>query len=46
MKKGDEETLKFINDFLKEYKGSDQEKELKAKWFDNNDWLNNVDQPE
>ncbi len=46
VKKGDEETLKFINDFLKEYKGSDQEKELKAKWFDNNDWLNNVDQPE
>lgn len=45
VKKGDEETLKFINDFLKEYKGSEQEKELKAKWFDSNDWLNSVDQP-
>lgn len=42
VKKGDKEMLKFVNDFLKEYKGSDQEKELQDKWFNSVNWLDNV----
>lgn len=42
VKKGDKDTVEFINTYLKEFKGSDEEKQLKAKWFDDNSWLDNV----
>lgn len=44
VKKGDTETVEFINDYLKEFKGSDEEKALQDKWFGNVDWMNNVDE--
>lgn len=44
VKKGDTETVDFINEYLKEFKGSKEEKELQKKWFNNADWMNNVDE--
>lgn len=46
IKKGDQETVDAVNKFLKSYIGSDEEKEVRAKWFENNDWLNTVNNPE
>ncbi len=46
IQKGDDETVKLVNEFLKKYIGSDEEKASKAKWFENSDWLNKVNSPE
>lgn len=45
IKKGDEKTVKYVNDFLKEYLGSKEEEETKKKWFEDSNWLNQVESP-
>lgn len=46
LKKDDDATLEWVNEFLGTYIGSDEEKATRAKWFEQNDWLDTVDNPE
>lgn len=46
LNKNDDETLKWVNEFLASYIGSDEEKATRTKWFEDNDWLSTVNNPE
>ncbi|MBQ0140062.1 MAG: transporter substrate-binding domain-containing protein [Kurthia sp.] len=46
LSKDDDATLKWVNEFLASYIGSDEEKATRAKWFEESDWLDTVNNPE
>lgn len=46
LNKDDDETLKWVNEFLASYIGSDEEKATRTKWFEDSDWLSTVNNPE
>lgn len=44
VQKNDFETIQWINSFLDSYVDSPEELTSREKWFDNSDWLNEVDE--